>query len=68
MDQSISYVHYYNEEIYENEIIDLMKLIDIERNNELALRYRAEAYYIIEKYKETLYDMNKLLKIDINNE
>ncbi|RIB11501.1 hypothetical protein C2G38_103246 [Gigaspora rosea] len=53
---------------YEDAIIDLTKLLDIEPTNKFALRYRADAYYLMEKYKESFNDVNKLLKIDINDE
>ncbi|RIB18638.1 hypothetical protein C2G38_2309723 [Gigaspora rosea] len=55
-------------EKYEDAIVDLTKLLDIEPNNKFALRYRAETYYLIEKYKELFNDVNKLLNIDINDE
>ncbi|KAF0509124.1 SPRY-domain-containing protein [Gigaspora margarita] len=53
---------------YEEAIIDLTKLLDIEPNNKFALRYRAEAYYLMEKYKESFNDVNKLPKIDTSDE
>ncbi|RIB07247.1 hypothetical protein C2G38_2114259, partial [Gigaspora rosea] len=48
-------------ERYEDAIVDLTKLIDIEPNNKFALRYRGEAYYLMEKYKEAIIDLTKLL-------
>ncbi|RIA99889.1 hypothetical protein C2G38_2236820, partial [Gigaspora rosea] len=53
---------------YENAIVDLTKLLDIEPNNKFALRNRAEAYYLMEKYKESFNDVKKLLKIETNDE
>ena len=53
---------------YEDAIIDLTKLLDIEQNSKFALRYRGEAYYLMGKYKESFKDMNKLLKIEKNHE
>ncbi|RIB10102.1 concanavalin A-like lectin/glucanase domain-containing protein [Gigaspora rosea] len=53
---------------YQDAIIDLTKLLDIEPNSKFALRYRAEAYYLMEKYKESFNDVNKLLKIESNDE
>src|SRR5260364_195514 len=52
---------------YENAIIDLTKLIDIEPNNKFALRYRGETYYLMERYKEGIIDLTKLLNIEPNN-
>ncbi|RIB01110.1 hypothetical protein C2G38_2231839 [Gigaspora rosea] len=52
---------------YEDAIIDLTKLLDIEPNNKFALRYRAEAYYLMERYKKAIIDLTKLLHIEPNN-
>ena len=53
--------------IYEDAIIDLTKLIDIEPNNKFALRYRGEAYYLMERYKEAIIDLTKLLNLEPNS-
>ncbi|RIB10537.1 concanavalin A-like lectin/glucanase domain-containing protein [Gigaspora rosea] len=49
---------------YEDAIIDLTKLLDIEPNNKLALSYRAEAYHLMERYKEAIIDLTKLVGIE----
>ncbi|RIB20746.1 hypothetical protein C2G38_1167917 [Gigaspora rosea] len=53
--------------IYEDAIIDLTKLIDIEQNSEFALRYRGEAYYLMKRYGEAINDLIKLLNIEPNS-
>ncbi|RIB07246.1 concanavalin A-like lectin/glucanase domain-containing protein [Gigaspora rosea] len=53
--------------IYEDAIIDLTKLIDIEPNNKFALRYRGEAYYLMERYGEAIIDLTKLLNLEPNS-
>ncbi|RIB04784.1 hypothetical protein C2G38_2221407 [Gigaspora rosea] len=45
---------------------DLNKLLEIELNNAISLRYRAEILHD-EKYKESLADLEKLLKIKPND-
>ncbi|RIB07248.1 kinase-like domain-containing protein [Gigaspora rosea] len=52
---------------YEDAIIDLTKLLDIEINNNFALRYRGKAYYLMERYNEAIIDLTKLLDIEPNN-
>ncbi|KAF0528701.1 TPR-like protein [Gigaspora margarita] len=53
---------------HKDAINDLTKLLNIEPSNKFALRYRAEAYYLMEKYKGSFNDVNKLLKIETNDE
>ena len=52
---------------YEQAIVDLTKLLELETNNTFALRYRGETYFMIEKYEESLVDLNKLLEINAND-
>jgi tetratricopeptide (TPR) repeat protein len=42
-------------------------LLQIEPNNEFALRYRGETYHILGRYEESLEDINKLLEIRKDN-
>ncbi|RIB25853.1 hypothetical protein C2G38_393871 [Gigaspora rosea] len=52
---------------YEDAIIDLTKLIDIEPNSKFALRYRGETYYLMKRYKEAIIDLTKLIDIEPNS-
>ncbi|RIB25487.1 hypothetical protein C2G38_2067275 [Gigaspora rosea] len=46
----------------------LNKLLEIEPDNIIALRYRVEIYYVIKKYDESIADLRKLLKIKPDDE
>ena len=52
---------------YEQALADLTKLLEFEKSDTFALRYRVETYYMIEKYEESLADLNKLLEINPND-
>ncbi|RIB14663.1 concanavalin A-like lectin/glucanase domain-containing protein [Gigaspora rosea] len=46
----------------------LTKLLEIEPDNIIALRYRGEIYYVMKKYKESIADLKKLLEIKPDDE
>ncbi|RIB29777.1 hypothetical protein C2G38_2154410 [Gigaspora rosea] len=52
---------------YEESLVDLNAALNIEPNNELALKYRAEIYRRFRRFEESLFDINKVLKIDKYN-
>ncbi|RIB28880.1 concanavalin A-like lectin/glucanase domain-containing protein [Gigaspora rosea] len=52
---------------YYNALETLTKLLEIEPDNIMALRYRGEIYYVMKKYKESIADLKKLLEIKPND-
>ena len=51
---------------YDKALEDLTKLLEIESDNIIALRYRGEIYHIMGRYEESLVDLDRLLEININ--
>ena len=59
---------YYKHGEHNNALEDLNKsLLMIESNDKIALKKRADIYYILEQYDDALNDLNTLLQIDQHN-
>ncbi|RIB23353.1 kinase-like domain-containing protein [Gigaspora rosea] len=58
---------YFESGKYDESLINLNRLLDINPNNAITLSDRGLTYYVMGKYNESLTDYNKSLEIDPNN-
>ncbi|RIB20069.1 hypothetical protein C2G38_2081734, partial [Gigaspora rosea] len=52
---------------YNEAIEDLTRLLEIEPDNTIALKYRGEINYMMKRYNESIADLEKLLRIKPND-
>ncbi|RIB00584.1 hypothetical protein C2G38_2233758 [Gigaspora rosea] len=52
---------------YDKVFEDLTRLLEIEPDSTIALRYRAEINYMMKRYNESIADLKELLRIKPNN-
>lgn len=65
-DQGIYYLHFADDENYEQAIIKFNKAIQIDPDYKEAYYGRGETYVRLKKYKEAISDFSKAIKIDQN--